>query len=141
MNLDYERIKKRISDIEEAINEIKRLTTLNEEEFWRDNRNISTIKYNLLIAIEAVGAICVHIIAKLLGKSTSSFGECIDILKENNIISDELCLRLKKLVKFRNRLIHKYWEIDNKLVYEYSKVDIKDFYDFINEIKKLIIWF
>ncbi|MBC7195513.1 MAG: DUF86 domain-containing protein [Caldisericia bacterium] len=139
MNLDYERIKKRISDIEEAINEIKRLTTLNEEEFWRDNRNISTIKYNLLIAIEAVGSICVHIIAKLLGKSTSSFGECIDILKENNIISDELCLRLKKLVKFRNRLIHKYWEIDNKLVYEYSKVDIKDFYDFINEIKKLII--
>ncbi|MGB9750195.1 MAG: type VII toxin-antitoxin system HepT family RNase toxin [Caldisericia bacterium] len=139
MNIDYERIKKRVSEIEEAINEINKLISINEIEFWRDNRNISAIKYYLLIAIEAVGAICVHIIAKSLGKSSSSFGECFDILKENKIISDELSLRLKRMVKFRNKLIHKYWDIDDKLVYEYVKFDIKDFYEFIKEIKKLLI--
>jgi len=47
--------------------------------------------------------------------------ECINILEEEEILDKELSLRLKKMIKFRNKLIHKYWEIDDKLVYEYAK--------------------
>jgi len=64
MNLDIEKIKKRISEIEESINEINKIVSINEYEFWKDKRNIASVKYYLLEAIEAVGGICVHIVAK-----------------------------------------------------------------------------
>jgi len=138
MNLDIEKIKKRISEIEESINEINKIVSINEYEFWKDKRNITSVKYYLLEAIEAVGGICVHIVAKKFGKGVNSLSECINILEEEEILDKELSLRLKKIVKFRNKLIHKYWEIDDKLVYEYAKNETDDFTDFIKEIKKIL---
>jgi len=139
MNLDIEKIKKRISEIEESINEINKIVSINEYEFWKDKRNITSVKYYLLEAIEAVGGIYVHIVAKKFGKGVNSLSECINILEEEEILDKELSSRLKKMIKFRNKLIHKYWEIDDKLVYEYAKNETDDFTDFIKEIKKILI--
>ncbi|ACI19445.1 type VII toxin-antitoxin system HepT family RNase toxin [Dictyoglomus thermophilum] len=137
MNIDLEKIKQRVSDIIESIEEINKLTSMDEGEFWVDKRNIASLKYFLLQAIEALGSICVHICAKKLNRGVSSIGECIELLQKENIISLDLFVRLKKMIGFRNRLIHRYWEIDDKKVYEYAQKDLKDLYDFINEIKKL----
>jgi len=139
MNLDIEKIKKRVSEIEESINEINKIVSINEYEFWKDKRNITSVKYYLLEAIEAVGGICVHIVAKKFGKGVNSLSECINILEEEEILNKELSSRLKKMIKFRNKLIHKYWDIDDKLVYEYAKNETNDFTDFIKEIKKFLI--
>ena len=139
MNLDIEKIKKRISEIEESINEINKIVSINEYEFWKDKRNITSVKYYLLEAIEAVGGICVHIVAKKFGKGVNSLSECINILEEEEILNKELSSRLKKMIKFRNKLIHKYWDIDDKLIYEYAKNETDNFIDFIKEIKKFLI--
>jgi len=139
MNLDIEKIKKRVSEIEESINEINKIVSINEYEFWKDKRNITSVKYYLLEAIEAVGEICVHIVAKKFGKGVNSLSECINILEKEEILDKELSSRLKKMIKFRNKLIHKYWDIDDKLVYEYAKNETDDFTDFIKEIKKFLI--
>ncbi|HOC53265.1 MAG TPA: DUF86 domain-containing protein [Caldisericia bacterium] len=139
MNLDIEKIKKRVSEIEESINEINKIVSINEYEFWKDKRNITSVKYYLLEAIEAVGEICVHIVAKKFGKGVNSLSECINILEKEEILDKELSSRLKKMIKFRNKLIHKYWDIDDKLVYEYAKNETNDFTDFIKEIKKFLI--
>ncbi len=139
MNLDIEKIKKRVSEIEESINEINKIVSINEYEFWKDKRNITSVKYYLLEAIEAVGGICVHIVARKLGKGVNSLSECINILEKEEILDKELCSRLKKMVKFRNKLIHKYWDIDDKLVNEYAKNETDNFTDFIKEIKKFLI--
>ena len=77
--------------------------------------------------------------SKKFGKGVNSLSECINILEEEEILDKELSLRLKKMIKFRNKLIHKYWEIDDKLVYEYAKNETDDFTDFIKEIKKILI--
>jgi len=139
MNLDIEKIKKRVSEIEESINEINKIVSINEYEFWKDKRNITSVKYYLLEAIEAVGEICVHIVAKKFGKGVNSLSECINILEKEEILDKELSSRLKKMIKFRNKLIHKYWDIDDKLVYEYAKNETDNFTDFIKEIKKFLI--
>jgi len=139
MNLDFEKIKKGVSEIEESINEINKIVSINEYEFWKDKRNITSVKYYLLEAIEAVGEICVHIVAKKFGKGVNSLSECINILEKEEILDKELSSRLKKMIKFRNKLIHKYWDIDDKLVYEYAKNETNDFTDFIKEIKKFLI--
>jgi len=139
MKLNKEKIKERISEIKESTIEIEKLTSMDEREFWKEKRNIAAVKYYLLQAIESIGSICVHIIAKKFGKGVSSISECFVILEKEGIINKDLYTRLKKMVKFRNKLVHRYWEIDDKLVYNYAKNDIKDFLDFINEIYKIIL--
>lgn len=138
MDIDREKIKQRFSEINESLSEIKRLASLKDDGFWAKKENIAAVKYYLLQAIESVGGICVHIAAKKFNKGVSAFGECFEILSKENFIGDELVLRLRKMVKFRNKLMHRYWEIDDKNILEYARKDLKDFEDFIKLVGKIL---
>ena len=52
--------------------------------------------------------------------------EAFDLLKNANLISDELCKKMKGMVGFRNIAIHEYKQIDEEIlqdvIKEYSKV-------------------
>lgn len=134
--LDIGKLKLRISEIQEAIKEINQYLTIPEEDFWKDHRNILAIEQLLLRAIEATGGICLHLVAKKLQKGVESIAQCFEILGEHNIIDKELTKSLIKMARFRNLLIHKYWDIDEKRVYQYAKENLSDFDNFISTIKK-----
>jgi uncharacterized protein YutE (UPF0331/DUF86 family) len=137
MEINREKIKKRFSEINETLEEICRLVSLEDKEFWARKENIAAVKYYLLLAIEAVGGICVHIAAKKFNKGVSVLGECFEILEKEGLLDEGLSSRLKKMVKFRNKLMHRYWEIDEKNILKYAREDLGDFKDFIKEISKL----
>lgn len=138
MEINKEKIKQRFSEINESVEETRRITSLNDEEFWAKKENMAAIKYYLLQAIEAIGSICVHLSAKKFNKAVSVFGECFEILEKEGFLQKDLALKLRKMVKFRNKLIHRYWEIDEKNVLEYARKDINDFNDFMKAIGKLL---
>lgn len=137
MEIDQKKLKQRISEIQESLKEIERLVSVSEKEFWSKKENIAATKYYLLQAIESVGSICVHVAAKKFNKGVSFFGECFEILEKEGFLEKELASELRKMVKFRNKLIHRYWEIGDKNILEYVKKDLNDFNDFIKAIKKL----
>ncbi len=131
MEIDKEKIKQRFSEINEALTEIKRLTSLDDQQFWAKKENIAAVKYYLLQAIEAAGSVCVHIAAKKFNKGVAVFGECFEILEKENFLASDLTMKLRKMAKFRNKLIHRYWEIDDKIILEYSRNNLDDFNDFM----------
>jgi uncharacterized protein YutE (UPF0331/DUF86 family) len=137
MELDQDKIKERVSEIQECLGEIERLVSVSEENFWSKKENIAAVKYYFLQAIESVGGICVHIAAKKYNKGVSYFGECFEVLEAEGFLEKKLAEELRKMVKFRNKLIHRYWEINDKNILEYAKSDLNDFNDFINAISKL----
>jgi len=59
-------------------------------------------------------------------------------LREMGIIDPSFCDRLVKMAKFRNRLVHLYWEIDKKKLYEIIRDNIKDFKLFEQNVVKFI---
>jgi len=138
MEIDKEKIKQRFSEINESLQEIQRLASLGDKEFWSKKENIAAVKYYLLQAIESVGGICVHIAAKKFNKGVSAFGECFEILGKEGFLTEDLVSQLRKMVKFRNKLMHRYWEIDDKNILEYSRKDLNDFQDFIKAVDKII---
>jgi len=138
MEIDKEKIKQRFSEINESLAEIKRLTSLEDKEFWSRKENIAAVKYYLLQAIESVGGICVHIAAKKFNKGVSVFGECFEILEKEGLLSEDLTSRLRNMVKFRNKLIHRYWEIDDKNILQYTRKDLNDFNEFMKAINMLL---
>lgn len=134
--LDIGKLKLRISEIQESIKEINQYLTIPEEDFWKDHRNILAVEQLLLRAIEATGGICLHLVAKKLQKGVENIAQCFEILGEHNLIDKELTESLIRMARFRNLLIHKYWEIDEKRVYQYAKNNLSDFESFISSIKK-----
>ena len=60
--------------------------------------------------------------------------QILDLLKEKiNMIE-----KIKSMKRFRNILVHKYGEINDKMVYLYISENLDDFYEFIDEIMKII---
>ncbi|HCI04762.1 TPA: DUF86 domain-containing protein [Patescibacteria group bacterium] len=138
MDLDKDKIKQRFAEINEAVASAKELPLSDDNEFWNRKSNIAALKYYLLQAIEAVGGVCVHVAAKKLNKGVSGFGECFELLGEEKILNNGLAQKMKKMSKFRNKLIHRYWEMEDKKILEYARKDITDFGDFMRSIDKIL---
>lgn len=136
MAIDIEKIKQRITEIKENIEKIKKYSSLPEKEFWEDERNILSIKHLLLESIEACGNICVHISAKKLFKAPSSFTECFENLYKSKVIDEDLSTKLIKMARFRNILVHRYWQIDDQKILDYAKNSHGDFNHFLKAIIK-----
>ena len=48
-------------------------------------------------------------------------------MKKLDVIDGAFCERLIKIAKFRNRLVHLYWEIERQMVYRIIQDNLDDF--------------
>ena len=136
--IDTEKLKSRVLTIRENVAKIKQYAGLTDEEFWADERNLYTIKYLMLESIEAAASLCSHLVAHHGGQSPSSFPECFETLGRLEIVSDELSNKLVAMARFRNLLVHRYWEIDNQRVLNIARENIHDLFDFLSAVGQAI---
>jgi len=135
-NMDFLRIE--ANRIRNSIKDIRKYTTAEIEEFLQEPSLIDSTKYKLLIAIEGCIAICNHFTSRMSNRVPNSYSECFEILYSLNIITQDLTQKLIKMAKFRNLLIHIYWEVDDKKIYEISKKDLGDIEEFLGQIGEFI---
>jgi len=134
--MNTKRIQQRFSEIQAALAEVRRLASVDDAEFWKKKEYIAAVKYQLLLAIEALGSVCVHIAAKEYGVGISAFGECFEALEKEGFLDKKLSICLRKMVRFRNKLIHQYWDVDDFAILEYARTDLGDFEAFMKAVKK-----
>ena len=53
-------------------------------------------------------------------------------------MDDELASRLVKMVRFRNLLVHRYWEVDPVRVLDYAREDVGDFEAFLAAVEGFV---
>ncbi len=58
----------------------------------------------------------------------------MELLEQNNYISEQQLGTLIKMVKFRNRAVHLYDKIDEEEIYHIIQKNLSDFDDFIAAI-------
>ena len=58
------------------------------------------------------------------------YSDTFRIMQNNHIISGSLLEKLILMTRFRNRLVHLYWDVDDNLVLEIMKNDYKDFIEY-----------
>ena len=71
-------------------------------------------------------------------KGVSAFGECFEIMEKEGVLKNDLTDKLRKMAKFRNKLIHRYWEVEDRNILEYARKDIGDFEDYMRAVDKLL---
>jgi len=132
--IDIEKIKKRVTEIRQNTEKIRKYASIPDAEFWADERNILSVKHLLLESIEACGNICIHISAKKILKAASSFAECFENLAEAKVVDAELAQRLRAMSRFRNILVHRYWDVTDEKILAYARTNLGDFEDFSRSV-------
>jgi len=138
MKLDHNRIRAKLQDISKALTRLKRFQEISKEDFLSDEDSQDIARSRLLTAIEAALNICYHVNAKMMKKVPEDYAECFRFLGEEHLVDHDLAVRLSQMARFRNRLVHLYWDIDYGQVYDIIKHDINDLEEFSNQIVRLL---
>lgn len=131
-------IDDRLKKLQDYLNKLAELQKTGKNEFISDFRNISSAKYLLQVSIECCLDIASHIIASEKLRRPDDYADSFRVLHENKIVSDSLIDSLVEMAKFRNRIVHIYWEVDEIVIYDILQNYLNDFERYIKSISKIL---
>lgn len=132
--LDKVKVRQKISFIEQNISLLRELKELPFDEFKKEKYSIPASIRCLQISIEAMIDIASHIVARLRLGMPGNYSESFKLLEQHNIIPADFLPTLLQMVKFRNRAVHLYDNVDDDEVYKIIKNNLSDFERFIGII-------
>ena len=137
--LDVKRLKRYCLTIQENIEDIcYLLSEYSDQELLGKRYLLKSLKYSLVEVAEAMANTLQHMLAKLKGEAAESYLEVVQKARRAELMDVELLERLLFFFKFRNLLIHRYWEIDDKRLLKETRKGYRDFEVFVNEINALL---
>lgn len=128
-------IRKLLADLREKRlllkgKKIKDVKMLKEDAFLSN-----AVQHMMEIMVEISVDIGNHIIADEKWPTPSSNREIFEILEQNGVISSDVMDRCKRMVGFRNIVVHMYEKVDLEEVYIIYKRHLNDFEKFAGEIE------
>ena len=136
--IDVKRLNRYCMTIRENIEDIESLLSSNTDEELIENRYLlKALKYALIETSEAMADALQHLLARLRSEAAESYLEVVEKAKKASLMDPELLNRLLFFFKFRNLLVHRYWETDNKRLIEETRKGYKDFEAFVEAIQKI----
>jgi len=137
---DQEKMVKLVSELRKSISRLNHLAGIPAKEFLGDPDKISSSKYNFIVAIESCIDMCNHIIARNGYRVPDDYSDTFKVMDEVGAINSSFSEELKNMAKFRNRLVHLYWEVDDSQIYELLQSRVSDFKRFLDDIARFLEW-
>ncbi|MBU1904634.1 MAG: DUF86 domain-containing protein [Proteobacteria bacterium] len=136
--LNIDKLYAKFRDIRDSVGRLRRFGDISLDEFLKDKDKQDIASFRLIVATEAAIDICLHVAAKVLREVPEEYAGCFQLLGDRDLIDRELSLRLAKMARFRNLLVHRYWEIDYTRMYQViTGPDLADLEEFILQISRL----
>jgi uncharacterized protein YutE (UPF0331/DUF86 family) len=123
-----------LTNLKENVEKLVRLTALSREDFLADFTKVESAKHLFQVAVECCLDVSNHIIASERFRSPKNYAESFEILTEQGIFPSTFLPTLRRMVQFRNRLVHLYWEIHAEIIYEILQKNLGDFDIFVKHI-------
>lgn len=137
-NIDLHKVKQKIMFMQNNLEKLNKLQKIGKNIFIEDFRNVDSAKYLLQVTIEAMLDISNHIIARNRWGRPQTNKESFKILAEHDIIEEKYVNSYFAMAKFRNRIVHMYFDVSDEIIYEITQNNLEDFEDFIKNIVKNI---
>lgn len=135
---DHEKFVKLVSQLRMSAGRLKVLSKLSESEFLADADKIGSAKYHFIVAIESCIDLSNHIISQNGYRVPEDYGDTFVVLKEAGVWNETFSDELKTMAKFRNRLVHIYWEVDDRQVFDILKTRLVDFERFLGALSVFV---
>jgi uncharacterized protein YutE (UPF0331/DUF86 family) len=128
---DEEKVTALSSNLVQACERLHELGRMQKETVVSDPHLIASAKYHLIVGIEAAIDLAHHLIAKNRWRAPEDYADTFRIMEEHHVVDAEFSARLQRMSRFRNRLIHIYWDIDDETVYNLLQEDVCDIEEFL----------
>jgi uncharacterized protein YutE (UPF0331/DUF86 family) len=138
MTLDPDVIRARCGEIEQAVERLTRIRAHGRAAFLADPDARDVACYRLLLAIEAALALCYHVSARRLKQVPDDYAGCFAGLAAGGVIPAALSVRLQQMARFRNLLVHVYWQVDYGRVFDVLDGDLADLLTFSRTVAGLL---
>lgn len=138
LDFDEERVSKLSSEIFGALDGLRELSSFSKEKFLKERHLVASAKYYLIVSIEATIDLSNHLISRNNLRLPESYADTFKVMAEIGAISEGLTERLIEMAKFRNRLVHIYWEVDDEVVYDIIREDIRDIEKFVDKFMNFL---
>ena len=119
--------------------ELRRLAAIPKGDLLADPDKVASAKYNFVAAIEARIDIANHVIAAEGFRPPKDNADSFVVLVEKSVLPEAMREHLRSMARFRNRLVHVYWDVDDDLVAEYLHGPLGDLDRFAREISQRIV--
>jgi uncharacterized protein YutE (UPF0331/DUF86 family) len=137
---DQETMIKLVSELRKNVSRLRELARVPEEEFLNNPDKIGSSKYYFIVAIESSIDMCNHLIARNGYRVPDDYGDTFTVMGEVGALDREFADALRNMAKFRNRLVHLYWEIDDQQLYGILQSRLDDFKQFLNAVSAFLGW-
>ncbi len=133
MEFNPDKVRKITSEIHSSLERLEELKRLSKDAFIADPHKISSAKYNLIVAIEGVIDLCNHVIAKNAFRTPEDYADAFKVMAERGAFDTAFTDTLVQMARFRNRLVHIYWEVNNEELHGILQVRLGDVKQFLNK--------
>jgi len=132
--VDETLILRKLSELDEYFQQAKEYDAITVALYTGDWKIQRIIERTLQMMIETCVDIAGHIISEKGFRIPKSYSDAFLVLKENNILSDELYSSAKKMAKFRNVVVHHYDKVDADIVVSILRKNLDDFLSYRDAI-------
>jgi len=119
--VDRERIARLLEDVRRSLGVVESIVSLDPGEFLADVRNRYTLRLGVVEIVEAATSIGLHILRERFNESAEGYVQVFRKLLERGVLSRDVGEGMIKLVRLRNLIVHRYWEVDDARVYREVK--------------------
>lgn len=138
MGSDREIVRDRLARIRRYVEDLRSMSDITREAFKANRERQYAVLHALQLAIEATIEIGTHICtADNLGVP-ASYAETFDLLEQGRVLDPILAGKLRAMARFRNRIVHFYWNLDLDDIYRILQSNLGDFQDYLGAIERYL---
>ena len=138
LNFDQNVLIRIVGELRKSLQRLSALAGIPEDQFVTDADKVASAKYHFIVAIEASIDLCNHLISRNSFRVPEDYGDTFRVMAEVGALSPEFADVLVSMGKFRNRLVHIYWEVDNRQVHQLLCNRLQDFRRFLKEMAQYL---
>jgi uncharacterized protein YutE (UPF0331/DUF86 family) len=125
--MDRPKLDSMLSNLNAYVAVLKGLASVSRDAFLANPDKLGNAKYHFVIAIECCIDVGNHMIASERLRIPSDNADVFTVLVEHGFCPEALHESLRAMARFRNRLVHLYWDVDGELLYGYLQERLDDF--------------
>jgi uncharacterized protein YutE (UPF0331/DUF86 family) len=129
-----DRIREHLQHLNRYYLLLREASALSKDAFLRDEIRQASVERFLHLAIES----CLNIGNRMISlyqfetpiKPPETYADIFHSLRDMGVVDAVFAGRLVQMAKFRNRLVHLYWEIDKESLFGFLQTNLNDFIEF-----------
>jgi uncharacterized protein YutE (UPF0331/DUF86 family) len=124
--INPQRVEEIFQNLDGYLTILRGLGEIPEPELIRDVLKLGAAKYYIQVSVECCIDVANHLIAQQGWRRPESMVDMFSVLVENGVLEPDFLPTLQRMARFRNRLVHLYWEVDALIIFHILHENLRD---------------